>query len=49
MRAPKKKGKGGGAEAPDCKDIVNIWKERKDPLIYPSDVYPPYVMEMLND
>ena len=48
MRAPKKK-KGGAIEAPTCKDLVNIWKERSDPLIYPSEVYPPYVMEMLND
>ena len=36
-------------EAPTCKDIVNIWKERTDPLIYPSDMYPPYVMAMLKE
>lgn len=46
MRAPKKK-KGAAIEAPTCKDLVNIWKERTDPLIYPSDMYPPYVMAML--
>ena len=49
IRGPKKKGKGGGAaEAPASTDIINIWKDRKDPLIYPSAMYPPYLMEMLN-
>ena len=48
VRAPKKK-KGAAVEAPTCKDIVNIWKERTDPLIYPSDMYPPYVMAMLKE
>ena len=48
VRAPKKK-KGAAVEAPTCKDIVNIWKERTDPLIYPSDMYPPYVMAMLQE
>jgi hypothetical protein len=48
IRSPKKK-KGGAPEAPTIKDLVNIWKDRSDPLIYPSDVYPPYVMKMLDD
>ena len=46
VRAPKKK-KGAAIEAPTIKDLVNIWKERSDPLIYPSDAYPPYVMSMI--
>ena len=48
MRAPKKK-KNAVIEAPTCKDLINIWKERSDPLIYPSDVYPPYVMDMIKE
>ena len=49
LRGPKKKGKGGGAtEGPISTDIVNIWKDRKDPLVYPSDMYPPYVMGLLD-
>ena len=48
IRGPKKKGKGGGAaEAPLSTDIVNIWKDRKDPLVYPSDMYPPFVMDLM--
>ena len=43
IRGPKKK-KGAVALAPASSDIVNIFKERKDALIYPSDMYPPYVM-----
>ena len=48
IRGPKKK-KGGGAAAaaPDNPDIVNIFKEGKDAPIYPSDMYPPFVMELL--
>ena len=34
-------------EAPLNKDIINIWKDRTDALIYPSDMYPPFVMGML--
>ena len=48
MRAPKKK-KGGVVEAPTNKDLINIWKDRQDPLIYPSDVYPPYVMDLVKE
>lgn len=47
-RGPKKK-KGAAVEAPTCKDLVNIWKDRSDPLIYPSESYPPYVMAMLGE
>ena len=47
-RGPKKK-KGGAKEAalPDNLDIVNIFKGGNDAPIYPSDMYPPYVMNML--
>ena len=48
IRGPKKKGKGSGAvELPDNPDIVNIFKEGKDAPVYPSDMYPPYVMRLL--
>ena len=43
IRGPKKK-KGGEIAPPISKDIVNIWKDRSDPLIYPSDMYPPWLM-----
>ena len=48
IRGPKKK-KGGEAAAPDCKDIINIYKERSDPVVYPSDMYPPWLMPMLSE
>ena len=47
LRGPKKKKGGGGDTGPISKDIVNIHKGREDPLIYPSDMYPPFVMELL--
>ena len=48
IRGPKKK-KGGAkaAELPDNLDIVNIFKDGKDAPIYPSDMYPPFVMNLL--
>ena len=48
VRGPKKK-KGGEIAPPISKDIVNIWKDRNDPLIYPSDMYPPWLMQMLDE
>lgn len=48
IRGGKKK-KGGAIEAPTIKDIVNIFKDRQDPLVYPSDSYPPYVMELIDE
>jgi len=48
LRGPKKKKGGGAAEAPASSDIVNIFKGRKDALIYPSDMYPPWVMGLLD-
>ena len=48
LRGPKKK-KGGtvATDAPLTNDIVNIWKDRKDPSIAASDRYPPWLMELL--
>ena len=31
------------------KDVVNIYKDGEDALIYPSDSYPPWLMELLNE
>ena len=47
VRGPKKKKGGSAVEAPLNSDIVNIWKDRKDPSIQVSDVYPPWLMEMI--
>ena len=46
VRGPKKK-KGGKADVAVARDIVNIFKGRSDPLIYPSEMYPPWVMGLL--
>ena len=51
-RAPKKKGKKGGgkgAAAPVSDDIVNIFKEREDPIILPSEYYPQWIFENLEE
>ena len=47
-RGPKKKGKSAKVELPDNPDIVNIFKDGKDAPVYPSDMYPPFVMRLLN-
>ncbi len=51
IRGPKKKkgGGGGAAEKPLTNDIVNIFKERPDPKIHPTDAYPAFVAELLAD
>ena len=50
IRGPKKqKEKGGAKKAEGTACIINIFKEGADPLIYPSDAYPPWVMELLNE
>mmetsp|Transcript_22589 Transcript_22589/g.27932 ORF Transcript_22589/g.27932 Transcript_22589/m.27932 type:complete len:84 (-) Transcript_22589:305-556(-) len=47
IRGPKKKGKSDKVELPDNPDIVNIFKGGKDAPVYPSDMYPPFVMGLL--
>ena len=49
VRGPKKKKGGQKTEAPECPDLVNIFKERPDPEIYSSDRYPPWLMRMLEE
>ena len=51
-RAPKKKDKKGGGggkggAAPVSDDIVNIFKDRQDPVILPSEYYPNWLFENL--
>ena len=47
VRGGKKKKGGGAAEAPTSSDIVNIWKDRQDPVIRPLEMYPDFVAETL--
>ena len=49
IRGPKKKGKSSEIQLPDNPDIVNIYKDGKDAPVYPSDMYPPFVMGMLEE
>ena len=49
IRGPKKKKGAGGIALPDNPDIVNIFKDGKDAPVYPSDMYPPFVMELLTE
>ena len=47
IRGGKKK-KGASADTKtDSTDIVNIWKDRPDPVIRPLDEYPKFVAEQL--
>ena len=49
-RAPKKKDKkgGGSASTADVHDhVVNIFKDRDDPIILPSEYYPPWLLDWL--
>ena len=48
IRGPKKKG-GADSGPVAVTDIVNIFKERKDPVIVASHLYPPYLMDMVNE
>lgn len=43
----KKKGGAAASAGPDSSDIVNIWKDRPDPVIRPTDEYPKFVSEAL--
>ena len=47
IRGPKKKKGGAAAAVPDSTDIVNIFKEGKDAPIYPTDAYPPWMMDLI--
>ena len=47
MRAPKKKKGAVAVKPPDTDDIVNIYKGKEDVTIYPSDQYPPWLMDLL--
>ena len=49
IRGPKKKGKQQAIALPDNPDIVNIFKGGADAPVYPSDMYPPYVMALLDE
>ena len=45
---PKKKKGAVAEEKPLTDDICNIWKDRQDPKIYPTDSYPEYVRELIS-
>ena len=47
IRGPKKKKGGAAAALPDSNDIVNIFKDGKDAPIYPTDAYPPWMMDLI--
>ena len=50
IRGPKKaKGGKGGSKVEASNAIINIFKDGEDPVIYPSDAYPPYVMQQLRE
>ena len=45
---PKKKKGQVMDEKPLTDDICNIWKDRQDPKIFPTDSYPEYVRELIS-
>ena len=45
--AKKKKGGAADVKMAASTDIVNIWKDRSDPVIRPLDEYPAFVAEQL--
>ena len=49
LRGPKKKKGPAKTEAPESSDIVNIFKDRPDAVIYPTERYPPWLMQLLNE
>ena len=50
VRGPKKdKKKAGGDKVAVSNAIINIYKDGEDAMVYPSDVYPPWVMGMLKE
>lgn len=36
-------------EAPDTNDIVNIFKDKPDAVIYPTERYPPWLLNLMNE
>ena len=49
IRGAKKKKGPAKSEAPESSDIVNIFKDRPDAVIYPTDRYPPWLMKLLEE
>ena len=49
VRGPKKKKGPAKSEAPESSDIVNIFKDRPDPVIYATERYPPWLMKMMEE
>ena len=49
MRGPKKKKGPSKSEAPDSSDIVNIFKDRPDPEIHATSMYPPWLIRMIEE
>ncbi len=49
IRGPKKKKGASKVDAPDSSDIVNIFKDRPDPAIHPIEMYPPWLMRLLDE
>lgn len=48
-RGPKKKKGSAKTEAPESSDIVNIFKDKPDAVIYNSERYPPWLMKLLEE
>ena len=48
IRGPKKKAKKDVVELPDNPDIVNIFKGSTDAPVYPTDMYPPFVLQLID-
>ena len=49
VRGPKKKKGPSKSEAPESSDIVNIFKDRPDPQIHATSLYPPWLIRMIEE
>jgi hypothetical protein len=49
VRGPKKKKGPAKSEAPESSDIVNIFKDRPDPVIHATAMYPPWLLRMIEE
>ena len=47
VRGAKKKKGGAPAAAPLSNDIVNIFKDKQDAPVYPTEAYPPWLTDLL--